>query len=162
MSEYLILAETVIYKNNKLTCINVYNDFKTVAMPAEFNFDMAILCGPKWSVGEHNLSVKAVASNGKEIDLGTAKVNIPHEDFVYNAFLNNIKLVMDYSVSDLTFHVYDNDNELFSRKYPVIPMLVPQGANKEDNNQVVSDLTEADLENCEPKNQEGQQETVGV
>ncbi|MBQ3311995.1 hypothetical protein IJG72_07955 [bacterium] len=126
MSEYLILAETVIYKNDKLTCMNVYNNFRTVAMPAEFNFDMAILCGPKWSVGEHNLRVKAVASNGKEIDLGTAKVNIPHEDFVYNAFLQNIKIVMDYSVSDLTFYVNDNDKEVYSRKYPVLPMLVPQ------------------------------------
>ena len=129
MSEYLILAETIVYKNNRLTCINTYDNFRTVAMPAEFNFDMAILCGPKWPVGEHKLSVKAVASNGKEIDLGTATVNIPHEDFVYNAFLNNIKIVMDYSVSDLTFHIYDNENEVFSRKYPVLPILVPQDKN---------------------------------
>ncbi|MCR5261650.1 MAG: hypothetical protein K6C94_07405 [Candidatus Gastranaerophilales bacterium] len=126
MAEYLVLAETVLFKNDKLTCINVYNNFRTVAMPAEFNFDMAILCGPKWSVGEHKLSVKAVASNGKEIELGNATVNIPNEDFVYNAFLNNIKIVMDYSVEDLTFIVYDNDNEVYSRKYPVLPMLVPQ------------------------------------
>jgi len=169
MSEYLILAENVIFKNDRLTCINTYDNFRTVAMPAEFNFDMAILCGPKWSVGEHKLSVKAVASNGKEISLGSATVNIPHEDFVYNAFLNNIKIAMDYSVSDLTFYVYDGDKEVYSRKYPVLPMLVPQGVNKgeneEDNNQVVSDLTEADLENCEPANQEEQQENqepVGV
>ena len=80
----------------------------------------------EWSVGEHKLSVKAVASNGKEIELGNATVNIPNEDFVYNAFLNNIKIVMDYSVEDLTFFVYDNDNEVYSRKYPVLPMLVPQ------------------------------------
>lgn len=131
MSEYLILAETVIYKNEKLTCINVQNQFRTVAMPAEFTFDAVILCGPKWSVGEHNVSIKVVASNGKEIDLGSATVNIPHEDFVYNAFMNNIKIVMDYSVTDLTFFVYDNDKEVYSRKYPVISMLVPQ--NKEEN-----------------------------
>ena len=166
MSEYLILAETIIYKNNRLTCINTYDNFRTVAMPAEFNFDMVILCGPKWSVGEHKLSVKAVASNGKEISLGSATVNIPHEDFVYNAFLNNIKIVMDYSVSDLTFYVYDGDKEVYLRKYPVIPMLVPQGVNKgaseEDNNPIVSDLTEADLENCEPTNQEEHQEPVGA
>ena len=131
MSEYLILAETVIYKNDKLTCMNVYNDFKAVALPAEFNFDMVILCGPKWSIGEHKLSVKAVASNGKEIEIGEAKVNIPNEDFVYNAFLQNLKITMDYSVSDLTFYVYDNDKEVYSRKYHVIPMLVPQ--KKEEN-----------------------------
>ena len=131
MSEYLILAETIIYKNNRLTCINTYDNFKTVAMPAEFNFDMVIFCGPKWSVGEHKLSVKAIASNGKELNLGTATVNIPHEDFVYSAFLNNIKIAMDYSVSDLTFHVYDNDNEVFTRKYPVVSMLVPQEKKEE-------------------------------
>ena len=134
MSEYLILAETIVYKNEKLTCMNVYNNFRTIAMPAEFNFDMVILCGPKWSVGEHKLSVKAVASNGKEIELGNAAVNIPNEDFVYNAFLNNIKLVMDYSVSDITFHVYDNDNEVYSRKYPVISMLVPQKKEEQEEN----------------------------
>ena len=147
MSEYLILAETIIYKNNRLTCINTYDNFRTVAMPAEFNFDMVILCGPKWSIGEHKLSVKAVANNGKEIALGTATVNIPHEDFVYNAFLNNIRITMDYSVSDLTFYVYDNEQEVYSRKYPVISMLVPQ---KQENN------------SGETASQEGQQEPVGV
>ena len=116
MAEYLILAETVIFKNDRLTCINTYDNFRTIAMPAEFVFDMVIMCGPKWSKGEHKLSVKAKASNGKEIDLGEATVNIPHEDFVYNAFLNNIKITMDYSVSDLTLYVYDNDNEVISRK----------------------------------------------
>ena len=127
MSEYLILAESVIYKNDKLTCINVYNNFRTVALPAEFNFDMVILCGPKWTVGEHVLSIKVIASNGKEIDLGAATVNIPNENFVYTAFLNNIRLAMDYSVSDLNFCVYDDGREIYSRKYPVLPMLVPQG-----------------------------------
>jgi hypothetical protein len=33
---------------------------------------------------------------------------------------------MDYSVSDITVCVYDNDKEIIARKYPVIPMLVPQ------------------------------------
>lgn len=131
MSEYLILADTIIFKNNKLTCINVYDNFRTVAMPSEFVFDMAILCGPHWSVGEHNLSIKVKASNGKEIDLGNATVNIPNDDFVYNAFMNNIKITMDYSVSDLTFCVYDGDNEIITRKYSVTSMLVPQQAADE-------------------------------
>ena len=164
MSEYLILAETIIYKNNRLTCINTYDNFRTVAMPAEFNFDMAILCGPKWSQGEHNLKVKAVASNGKEIDLGTAKVNIPHEDFVYNAFLNNIRLVMDYSVSDLTFHVYDNENEVFSRKFPVLPMLVPQGVNNTQDEGIQPEELEKELEKDvqEENHEEHHDETVNV
>ena len=141
MAEYLILAESILFKNEKLTCINVQNNFKAVAMPSEFIFDMAILCGPQWSVGDHNLKVKAVANNGKEIELGTATVKIPHEDFVYNAFLNNIKIVMDYSVTDITFIVYDNDKEIITRKYPVISMLVPQKQNtakEEQKNEAVN------------------------
>jgi len=126
MSEYLILAENVIFKNDRLTCINVYDRFRTVAMPAEFKFDLAIMCGPNWSVGEHKLSVKAKGSNGREVSIGELTVNIPHEDFVYNAYANDLKIVMDYSVNDLTFFVYDNDKEIISRKYPVVSMLVPQ------------------------------------
>jgi len=135
MSEYLILAENVIFKNDRLTCINIYDRFTTVAMPAEFRFDLAILCGPNWSVGEHKLTVKAVGSNGKEVSIGELTVNIPHENFVYNAYANDLKIVMDYSVSDLTFIVYDNDKEIISRKYPVISMLVPQQAPQNEENQ---------------------------
>ena len=160
MSEYLILAETVLFKNNKLTCMNVYNNFRTVAMPAEFNFDMAILCGPKWSVGEHKLSVKAIASNGKEISLGSATVNIPHEDFVYNAFLNNIKIVMDYSVSDLTFYVYDGDKEVYSRKYPVLPMLVPQKQDEGIKPEELEKELEKDVQ--EENHEEHHEEPVNV
>ena len=126
MAEYLILAENIIFKNNKLTCINAYDKLSVVAMPVEFKFDMAILCGPDWSAGEHKLEVKAVSNNGKEVQIGELSVNIPNEDFVYNAFANDIKIVMDYSVQDLTFIVLDNGKEIIRRKFPVVPMLVPQ------------------------------------
>ena len=126
MAEYLILAENIIFKNDRLTCINIYDRFRTVAMPAEFKFDLAIICGPNWSVGEHKLKVKAKGSNGKEVEIGELTVNIPHEDFIYNAYANDLKIIMDYSVEDLTIIVTDNDNEIISRKYPVTPMLVPQ------------------------------------
>lgn len=130
MSEYLVLAETVIFKNDRLTCINIYDKFTTVAMPAEFRFDLAIICGPNWEAGEHKLTVKAKASNGKEVSIGDLTVNIPNENFVYNAFANDCKIIMDYSVSDLTFIVEDNGKEIISRKYPVISMLVPQAKDK--------------------------------
>lgn len=126
MSETLIIAETVLFKNNRLTCINMYDKFTSVAMPAEFTFDLAIICGPNWSVGEHKLSVKAKGSNGKEVPVGDLTVNIPNEDFVYNAYANDLRITMDYSVESLTFVVYDNDQEIISRKYLVTPMLVPQ------------------------------------
>ena len=143
MSEYLILAENITFKNNRLTCINMYDRLSAIALPAEFKFDLAIMCGPNWSVGEHKLTVKAVGSNGKEVSIGTLNVNIPNEDFVYNAFANDLKIIMDYSVSDLTFVVYDNDKEILSRKYSVVPMLVPQEKN---NNATVENSEEKEPE----------------
>ena len=126
MAEYLILAENVVFKNDRLTCINIYDKFTTVAMPAEFRFDLAIMCGPNWSVGEHKLAVKAKGSNGKEVEIGELTVNIPNENFVYNAYANDLKIIMDYSVSDITVCVYDNEKETIARTYPVIPMLLLQ------------------------------------
>ena len=131
MAEYLVLAENISFKNNKLTCINIYDRLSTIAMPSEFRFDLAIMCGPNWTVGEHKLTVKAVGSNGKEVYIGELLVKIPNEDFVYNAFANDIKLIMDYSVENLTFIVYDNGKEIIAKKYPVISMLVPQNPNAE-------------------------------
>lgn len=126
MAEYLILAENIYFKNNKLTCINIYDKLTTIAMPAVFRFDLAVMCGPDWSLGEHKLIIKAKANNSKEVSVGEITVNIPSEDFVYNAYANDIKLTMDYSVEKLTILIYDNDKEIISRTYPVIPMLVPQ------------------------------------
>ena len=134
MSQYLILAENITFKNNRLSCINIYDKFSTVVMPAEFKFDLAIMCGPNWSVGEHKLVVKAKASTGKEVQIGELTVNIPNEDFVYSAYAQDLKVVMDYSIENLTILVYDNDNEIISRKYPVVSMLVPQKKNEESEN----------------------------
>ena len=133
MAEYLILAENIYFKNNKLTCINIYDKLTTVAMPAEFKFDLAIMCGPDWSEGEHKLIIKVKSSNGKEISVGELTVNIPSKNFVYNAYANDLKLAMDYSVENITMLVYDNDKEIISRTYPVIPMFVPQ---KKENTEV--------------------------
>ena len=142
MAEYLILAENVVFKNDKLTCINIYNKLTTIAMPAEFRMDLAIICGPNWTPGEHKLSVKAKGSNGKEVSIGDLTVDIPNEDFVYNAYANDCKLLMDYSVEYLTFVVYDNDKEIISRKYPVVSMFVPQ--KKEETSKENEEITKDD------------------
>ena len=47
---------------------------------------------------------------------------------------------MDYSVESLTILVYDNDNEIISRTYPVVPMLVPQ--KTEANTEEISEEKE--------------------
>ncbi len=133
MSEYLILAENITYKNNKLSCINIYDNFSAVALPAEFVFDLVVICGPNWSEGEHKLSIKAKTNTDVTVDIGEITVNIPNENFVYNAMAQNLRIALDYSIKDLTFIVYDNDQEVIQRKYAVNSLLVPQQKqNKEE------------------------------
>lgn len=131
MSEYLILAESIFFKNNRLSCINIYDRLTTFAMPSEFRFDLAVICGPNWTPGEHKLTIKARGNNGKEAQIGELTVNIPNEEFVYNAYANDLKMIMDYSVEEMTIVVYDNDNEIISRKYPVVSFLVPKHEEKQ-------------------------------
>jgi len=127
MSGYLELAETVIHKNGKTTIMNIYNELTAIAMPAEFRFDMAVMCGPKWSAGEHKLKIKVKANeNGEELQLVETTIKIPHEHFVYHAAASDVKFTMNYDVQYLTFTVFDNDKEVVSRRYPVRAMLVPQ------------------------------------
>ncbi len=40
-------------------------------------------------------------------------------------------MIMDYSVENMTITVYDNDNEIISRKYPVVSFLVPKQEEKQ-------------------------------
>ena len=132
MSGYLELAENVLFKNGRLTIINTYNDLSAIAMPTEFRFDMVVMCGPKWTAGDHKLAIKVKANeDGKEMQLVDTTIKIPNEQFVYHAIANDVKFKMDYSVQYLTFTVLDNGKEVISRVYPVRAMLVPQPAAKQ-------------------------------
>ena len=126
MSEYLILAENITYKNNKLSCINIYDNFSAVALPAEFVFDLVVICGPNSTPGEHKLNIKAKTNTDVTVDIGEITVNLPNENFVYNAMAQNLRVALDYSIKDLTFIVYDDDKEILQRKYTVSSLLVPQ------------------------------------
>ena len=126
MSEYLILAENITYKNNKLSCINIYDNFSAVALPAEFVFDLVVICGPNWTAGEHKIAIKAKTNTDVTVDIGEITVNLPNENFVYNAMAQNLRVALDYSIKDLTFIVYDDDKEIIQRKYTVASLLVPQ------------------------------------
>jgi len=131
MSEYLILAENITYKNNKLSCINIYDNFSAVALPAEFVFDLVVICGPNWAAGEHKLTIKAKTNTDVTVDIGEITVNIPNENFVYNAMAQNLRVALDYSIQDLTFMVFDNDKQVIERKYTVNSLLVPQKAEEQ-------------------------------
>lgn len=135
MSGYLIIAENITLKNNKLSCINIFDRISTIAMPSEFVFDLAVICGPQWTVGEHNLTIKAKGSNGKEVSLGNFTVNIPNEDFVYNAYAQDLKLIVDETVKDLTLYVYENEEPIITRKYVISSIFVRQ--KPEDETQKV-------------------------
>ena len=126
MAGYLELAEAAIHKEDKTYILNIYNELFAVAMPAEFRFDMAVMCGPKWTVGDHNLKIKVKANeDGEEKQLVDTTIKIPHEQFVYHAVANDVKFTMNYDVRYLTFSVFDNDEEVISRVYPVRAMLYP-------------------------------------
>ena len=132
MSEYLILAENITYKNNKLSCINIYDNFSAVALPAEFVFDLVVICGPNWTPGEHKIAIKARTSTDVTVDIGEIAVNIPNENFVYNAMAQNLRISLDYSIKDLTFLVFDGENQVLERKYSVNSLLVPQKMAEEN------------------------------
>lgn len=138
MAGYLELAETIIFKRNRLSVINAYNELSAIAMPAEFVFDMVVMCGPNWTEGDHKLTVKVKANeNGEELSIAEATVKIPHNNFVYNAIANDVKFTMNYDVQYLTFTAYDNDKAVISRVYPVRAMLVPQSMlQKEEKEEV--------------------------
>lgn len=157
MSGYFLIAENIIFKNNKLTCINIHNELAAIAMPAEFKFDMAVICGPQWTAGEHKLTIKVRANGGEEIVLSESTVNILNEDFVYNAIANDVKFRMDYDVQNLTFTVFDNDQEVVSRKYPVIAMLYPQQMVQQQAQQNSAEKTEEKSEEQNNSNENNEE-----
>ena len=132
MSEYLLIAENVTFKNNKLSCINIYDNFSAVALPAEFVFDLVIICGPNWTPGEHKIAIKAKTTGDKVVEIGNIDVNIQNENFVYNAIAQNLRITADYGLKSLTFMVYDGENQIIERTYPIRSLLVPAPKPQED------------------------------
>ncbi len=74
----------------------------------------------------NKLSIKLRGNNGKEAKIGEITVNIASTNAVFNAIANDLKVMMDYSVSDVTIVVCDGDKEIIARRYPVVSMLVPK------------------------------------
>lgn len=122
--QYLLIAENITYKNNKLSCINIIDNIMAIAMPSEISFDMVIICGPDWEVGEHNLNIKARFNTGTEFEIGTLKVEIPSQNFIYNALAPDLKMLLDASVTDVSFVISDNEKEILTRKYMVNALFV--------------------------------------
>jgi len=118
-NQYLVVAESIIYKNSKLTCINIFDQFVSVQLPAEFHFDLAVMCGPGWESGEYSVAIKAQTTEETPVQIGEIKVNIPNENFVYNALAPNLRVSIGADVKKIKFLVFKNDKIIVERSYPV-------------------------------------------
>ena len=125
-SQYLILAENIVYKNNKLSCINIMDQFMVVKQPTEAYFDLAAICGPGWDEGEYNIAIKVQLDEEEVFEIGASKINVPHKDFVYNALAQNLKVAIKENTKYVKFYVYKNDELVMQRDYKVAAMFVPQ------------------------------------
>jgi hypothetical protein len=125
-NQYLVIAENITYKYNKLSCINIYDQFMTFSLPAESFFDLAVMCGPGWDPGEYDLKINVQIDDDEPVELGSVKTNIPHDNFVYNAIAPNLKIILPQGSKNVTFYVYKNDKLILSRTYPINSLFVPQ------------------------------------
>lgn len=118
-NQYLLVAESIIYKNSKLTAINIYDQFLAMQLPAEFSFDLAILCGPGWEPGDYDLDIFVKPENDSEVQLGTIKINVPNESFVYNAIATNLNLSLKEGIKKIAFVVKAGDEVVIDRDFQV-------------------------------------------
>lgn len=125
-NQYLILAENIVYKNNKLSCINVLDQFFVVKLPSEAYFDLVAICGPEWEPGEYELTIKVQTDDNEIFELGKTKIEVPNTDFVYNALAQNMKVTIDDGTKYVRFYIYRNDELILQRNYKVDSLLVAQ------------------------------------
>ena len=118
-NQYLVIAESLIYKNNKLTAINMYDQFVAMQLPAEFDFDLAVLCGPGWAVGDYSLDIFIEPKGSESVKLGVINFEIPNENFVYNAVAKDLSLLVNEGVEEITFVVKNKDDILVRRNFMI-------------------------------------------
>jgi hypothetical protein len=125
-NQYLLLAENIIYKNNKLSCINIIDQLLTIKLPAEFQFDLVAICGPGWDEGEYTITIKVQLDEGEINELGQTQVKIPHEGFTYNALATDLKVMIQENAKNMKFYVYREEELILERKYQIASLFVPQ------------------------------------
>lgn len=120
---YLVLAEQISFRNDKLTVLNVLDQFTALHLPAKFNFDLVYICGPGWKIGEHCLTFKVKSDAKEEFELGSIKINIIDGKSVFNAIASNLNFVIGNDSGNVTFIVEREGKDIFSREYPVAYLL---------------------------------------
>lgn len=118
-NQYLVIAESLLYKNNKLTAINMYDQFLSMQLPAEFDFDLAVLCGPGWGPGDYSLDIFIEPKGAESFKLGVINFDIPNENFVYNAVAKDLSLVVNEGVEEISFIVKNKEEVLIERNFMV-------------------------------------------
>lgn len=127
-NQYLLLAENITYKNNKLSCINIIDQLLTIKLPSEFQFDLVAICGPGWKEGEYTVTIKVQLDDSEINDLGQTQVKIPSEGFTYNALATDLKVKIPENARILKFFVYKDDEMIIERRYQVASLFIPQEA----------------------------------
>jgi len=125
-NQYLLLAENITYKNNKLSCINIIDQLLTIKLPSEFQFDLVAMCGPGWKEGEYSISIRVQLDEGQINELGQTKVKIPNEGFTYNALASDLKIMIPENSKNMNFYVYKDDELILERKYQIASLFIPQ------------------------------------
>ena len=118
-NQYLVISEILVYKNNKLTAINMYDQFLAMQLPAEFDFDLAVLCGPGWAVGDYSLDIFIEPKGNESFKLGVINFDIPSENFVYNAVAQDLSLLINEGVEEIAFVVKNKEEILIRRNFMV-------------------------------------------
>ena len=132
--QYLLVAEQMLFKNNRLTVINVWDQLTAIHSPAKFNFDLAFICGPNWEPGEYDLKFKIKANATNEIfEVGAIKVKIANEQSVFNAIASNVNIAMGEESGNITFIVERNEQEIYVREYPVLYLYKIRQEDQQEN-----------------------------
>ena len=116
---YLLLAEQIIFRNNKLSLINVMDQFLAIHLPASFNFDLAFICGPGWQPGDYDLMFKVRIDDKDAIELGAIKTKIDSDKSIFNAIASDLNFGLDKNTQEVTFIVERNGEAVCTRTYPV-------------------------------------------
>ena len=125
-NQYLMLAENIVYKNSKLSCINIIDQILTVKLPSEFQFDLVAICGPCWKEGEYSISIRVQVDESEINELGQTQVKIPNEHFTYNALASDLKLMIPENSKSMKFYVFRDDKLILERIYQIATLFIPQ------------------------------------
>ncbi len=121
--QYLIVAEQISFRNNRLSVINVWDQFSALHLPAKFNFDLAFICGPNWDEGEYELKFKVRSGKNESVELGTVKAEIKNRQSVFNAIANNLNFLAEKGSESITFEIEVDGKKILEREYPISYLL---------------------------------------